>query len=51
MQEEGYIAKLMYPEGAKDIPLGTVVAVLVEDQEDVAAFKNYSGEGAATSEP
>jgi pyruvate dehydrogenase E2 component (dihydrolipoamide acetyltransferase) len=22
MQEEGFIAKLLYPEGAKDVPLG-----------------------------
>ena len=32
----------MYPEGAKDVPLGKVVAILVEDKADIAAFENYS---------
>ena len=43
MQEEGYIAKLLYPEGAKDVALGKVVAILVDKKEDVAKFKDYSG--------
>ena len=47
MQEEGYIAKLLYPEGTKDVKLGSVVAIVVENQEDVAKFKDYSGAGAA----
>ena len=47
MQEEGYVAKLLFPEGAKDVPLGTVIAILVEDKADIAAFKNYSGSGDA----
>ena len=42
MQEEGFIAKLMYPEGAKDVELGKTVAILVENKEDIAAFANYS---------
>jgi pyruvate dehydrogenase E2 component (dihydrolipoamide acetyltransferase) len=46
MQEEGYIAKLLFPEGTKDIPLGTPVAILVENQEDVAKFKDYKGDDA-----
>lgn len=41
MQEEGYIAKLLFPEGTKDIPLGTPVAILVDNKEDVAKFKDY----------
>jgi pyruvate dehydrogenase E2 component (dihydrolipoamide acetyltransferase) len=44
MQEEGYVAKLLYPEGAKDVALGKVVAILVENKEDVAKFKDFSGE-------
>ena len=47
MQEEGYIAKLLFPEGTKDIPLGTPVAILVDNKEDVAKFKDYKEEGAA----
>jgi pyruvate dehydrogenase E2 component (dihydrolipoamide acetyltransferase) len=46
MQEEGYIAKILYPEGAKDVPLGEVIAILVDDEDDVAAFANYSGDSA-----
>ena len=38
-QEDGYIAKLLVPNGAKDIAVGAPVAVLVDDKADVAAFK------------
>jgi len=41
-QEEGFLAKIVMPEGSKDIPLGQIVAILVEDEADVAAFKDYS---------
>lgn len=41
-QEEGFLAKIIMPEGSKDIPLGQIVAILVEDEADIAAFKNYS---------
>jgi pyruvate dehydrogenase E2 component (dihydrolipoamide acetyltransferase) len=44
MQEEGYVAKLMYPEGAKDIALGKVVAILVDKKEDIAKFKDFKEE-------
>lgn len=47
MQEEGYVAALLYPEGAKDIPLGVTIAILVEDKKDVAAFANYSESAAS----
>lgn len=36
MQEEGYIAKLLFEEGTKDIPLGKILAILVEDEGDIA---------------
>lgn len=51
MQEEGYIAKLLYPEGANDIPLGTPIAVLVDDKSDIAAFADYTPGGAPSAEP
>ena len=47
MQEEGYIAKLLFPEGAKDVKLGTVVAIIVDSMDDVSKFKEYSAEGSA----
>lgn len=31
-QDDGYIAKLLVPEGAKDIAVGSPVAVFVEDK-------------------
>ena len=49
MQEEGFVAALLYPEGAKDVELGKLVAILVEDEEDVAAFKDYKDTGDAPS--
>jgi len=47
MQEEGYIAKILYPAGTKDIPLGSPLAVLVEEEEDIAAFANFEAEAPA----
>lgn len=39
--EDGYIAKILVPAGAGVIKVGTPVAILVENAEDVAAFKDY----------
>ena len=50
MQEEGYVAKLLFEEGAKDVPLGVAVAILVEEEGDVAAFAEYTP-GASSSAP
>lgn len=47
MQEEGYIAKILFSEGSKDIPLGTALAILVENEADIAQFKDYKGESAS----
>lgn len=47
MQEEGYIAKLLFPEGAKDVKLGEVVAIVVESKEEVEKFKDYKPTAAA----
>ena len=48
MQEEGYVAALLYPEGAKDVELGKIVAIIVEDKADVDKFKDYTP-GAASA--
>ena len=47
--EEGWVAKVLVPEGAEDIPVGKPVAVLCEEQADVAAFANYAPTEAATA--
>jgi pyruvate dehydrogenase E2 component (dihydrolipoamide acetyltransferase) len=44
MQEEGYVAAILYEAGTKDIPLGKVLAILVDDEGDIAAFKDYKPE-------
>lgn len=46
MQDEGFVAKILYPEGAKDIELGKVLAIIVEDKDDIAAFADYVDSGA-----
>ena len=51
MQEEGYIAKLLYPEGTKDVKLGQVVAIIVDSKDDVAKFADFKLEGAAPAAP
>lgn len=50
MQEEGYVAKLLVNEGAQDIKLGELVAILVEDKNDIDAFKDYKPEGGEEKE-
>jgi pyruvate dehydrogenase E2 component (dihydrolipoamide acetyltransferase) len=42
MQEEGFIAKICYPEGEKDIALGRALAIMVDSESDIAAFANWS---------
>ena len=49
MQEEGFVAALLYEEGAKDVELGKVVAIIVEDKSDLDAFKNYSPDAASAA--
>ena len=51
MQEEGFIAKLMFPEGAKDIKLGQVVAIIVDSKDDIAKFKDFKPDTAGAATP
>ncbi|OIW17113.1 hypothetical protein TanjilG_26768 [Lupinus angustifolius] len=39
--EEGYLAKIIYGDGSKEIKVGEVIAITVEDEEDIAKFKDY----------
>jgi pyruvate/2-oxoglutarate dehydrogenase complex dihydrolipoamide acyltransferase (E2) component len=41
-QEEGFLAKVLKPDGSKEVPVGTAVALIVEEQGDIAAFKDHS---------
>ncbi|VDO05213.1 unnamed protein product [Rodentolepis nana] len=38
---EGYIAKILVPAGTRDLPIGTPLVIIVEDEASVAAFNNY----------
>jgi len=42
VQEDGYLAKIVQPDGAQDIPVGAPIAVTVEEATEVAAFKSWS---------
>lgn len=39
--EEGYLAKIICGDGAKGIKVGEVIAITVEEEEDIGKFKDY----------
>lgn len=41
MQEEGYLAKILVPEGTRDVPLGAALCIIVEKESDIPAFADY----------
>lgn len=47
--EEGYLAKIMIPAGSKDVPIGKLVCIIVDNAEDVAAFKDFKDDGTAAT--
>ncbi|KAG8229871.1 hypothetical protein J437_LFUL008261 [Ladona fulva] len=49
--EEGYLAKILISAGSKDVPIGKLVCIIVENEEDVAAFKDYKDTGEAAGPP
>ncbi|CAB4055587.1 DLAT [Lepeophtheirus salmonis] len=40
--EEGYLAKVLLPAGSKDVPIGRLLCVIVEDESNVEKFKGNS---------
>jgi len=49
---EGYIAAILKPEGSKDIKVGEMVCVVVEEEGDIAAFKDFKvGDAPAAAAP
>ncbi|KAJ2599537.1 pyruvate dehydrogenase complex dihydrolipoamide acetyltransferase component (E2) [Coemansia sp. RSA 1722] len=58
-QEEGYLAKIIAPTGTKDLKIDSPVAIVVENESDIAAFADFtvdqagsnSGSAAAESAP
>ncbi|OUC49274.1 pyruvate dehydrogenase complex dihydrolipoamide acetyltransferase [Trichinella nativa] len=49
--EEGYLAKIVIPEGSKDVPVGNLLCVIVENADDVAAFSKLSAEELGAQPP
>jgi len=41
-QEDGYLAKILVPEGDQDIDVGQLVAIVVDSKSDIDAFKNVT---------
>lgn len=39
--EEGYLAKIIKGDGAQNIKVGEVIAITVEEEQDIGEFKNY----------
>ncbi|EDO18258.1 hypothetical protein Kpol_1039p7 [Vanderwaltozyma polyspora DSM 70294] len=40
-QDDGYLAKILVNQGAKDVPVNKPIAIYVEDEADVQAFKDF----------
>ncbi|XP_077294358.1 dihydrolipoamide S-acetyltransferase muc isoform X3 [Arctopsyche grandis] len=44
---EGYLAKILTPAGTKGVPVGKLICIIVEDEGDIAAFKDFADDGSA----
>ncbi|KAH0920591.1 hypothetical protein HID58_020609 [Brassica napus] len=49
--EEGFLAKIVKAEGSKEIQVGEVIAITVEDEEDIGKFKDYTPSSTADASP
>lgn len=43
--DEGYLAKIVIAAGTKNVPIGQLVCIIVENEADVAAFKDFVDTG------
>ncbi|XVE75501.1 hypothetical protein DITRI_Ditri12bG0098500 [Diplodiscus trichospermus] len=48
--EEGFLAKILVPEGSKDVPVGQPIAVMVEDEENIQKIPSTLGSGSEVEE-
>lgn len=44
-QDDGYVAKLLVPAGTQGIKVGQPVAIVVDEEDQIAAFKSFSTAG------
>lgn len=49
--EEGYLAKILVPAGTKNVPIGKLVCIIVQDEANVAAFKDFTDDTVAAPPP
>lgn len=49
--EEGYLAKIIVQAGTKDVKIGALVCIIVPEEGDVAAFKDYQPEAEPAAAP
>lgn len=47
--EEGYLAKILIQAGTKDVAIGKLVCIIVENAEDVAAFKDFTDDASVAT--
>lgn len=47
--EEGYLAKIVITAGTKDIPIGKLLCIIVENAEDVAKFADFKDDGSVSA--
>lgn len=48
-QDDGYLAKILVEDGAKDVPVGKPIAVFVEEKSEVDAFADFTAADAGDS--
>ena len=41
VQDDGFLAKIINPNVGEEMQVGDILAIVVDEQDDVAAFKNY----------
>lgn len=49
--EEGYLAKILVPAGTKNVPIGKLVCIIVQDAASVAAFSDFKDDTVAAPAP
>ncbi|GAB2293333.1 hypothetical protein Dimus_027535 [Dionaea muscipula] len=49
--EEGYLAKIVKGDGSQGIKVGEIIAITVEEEEDIARFKDYQPSESGAADP
>ncbi|XP_070163835.1 dihydrolipoyllysine-residue acetyltransferase component of pyruvate dehydrogenase complex [Polyergus mexicanus] len=49
--EEGYLAKILVPAGTKNVPIGKLVCIIVQDESNIVAFKDFKDDAVTAPPP